>query len=99
MTDGPFEYDRHDDNNEPYPIKYDRFFYVGVNMFVGVNEYVSAVGFGQGPSPSSQARTGWDTCPSLASPVASLLYKSQMTNQALKGWSSLKGWSLSCIFL
>ena len=71
-------------------------------MFVGVNEYVSAVGFGQGPSPGSQARTGWDTCPSLASPVASLLYKKknirqggqevrrtpdEMTNQALKGWS------------
>ena len=42
-------------------------------------KYVSAVGFGQGPSPGFapglQARTGWDTCPSLASPVASLLYK------------------------
>ena len=64
MTDRPFEYDRHDDNDEPYPIEYDRFFiffFVGVNMFVGVNEYVSAVGFGQGPSPGSQARTGWDT--------------------------------------
>ena len=26
MTDGPFEYDRHDDNDEPYPIEYDQFF-------------------------------------------------------------------------
>ena len=75
MTNRPFEYDRHDDNDEPYPIEYDRFFFVVVNMFVGVYEYVSAVGFGQGPSPGSQACTGWDTCPSLASPVASLLYK------------------------
>ena len=61
MTNGPFEYDRHDDNYEPYQIEYDRFFFVGVNMFVGVNEYVSAVGYGQGPSPGSQASTGWDT--------------------------------------
>ena len=46
MTDEPVEYDRHDDNDEPYPIEYDRFFFVDVNMFVGVNEYVSAVSFG-----------------------------------------------------
>ena len=27
---------------------------------------LSAVSFGQGPSPGLQACTGWDTCPSLA---------------------------------
>ena len=49
-------------------------------MFVGVNEYVSAVGFGQGPSPGLQARTGWDTFPSLAA----LLYKKKISGTEVK---------------
>ena len=47
-------------------------------------KYVSAVGFGQGPSPGSQARTGRDTFPSLDSPVASLLYKKKISGTEVR---------------
>ena len=43
-------------------------------------KYVSAVGFGEGPSPGSQALIGWDTCPSLAL----LLYKKKISGTEVR---------------
>ena len=41
MIDGPYEYDRHDDNDEPYPIEYDRFFlWVSICLSVSMNMLV-----------------------------------------------------------
>ena len=46
--------------------------------------YADVVGFGLGPSPGSQALTGWDTYPSLASPVAMLLYKKKISGMGVR---------------
>ena len=47
-------------------------------------KYVSAVGFGQGPNLGLKACTGWDTCPSLASPVTLLLYKKKISGISVR---------------
>ena len=37
MTDRPFEYDRHDDNDKPYPIEYDQNFFLWVSICLSVS--------------------------------------------------------------
>ena len=38
------------------------------NINLTPKNYAGAVGLDRSPSPGSQARTGWDTCPALLAP-------------------------------